>query len=453
MDNFLAKTIEQRVEQHANNMPSKAAIICNGNTMTYSQLWSFVLQESQNLESNNGLRSGMLNFFRAKQDASFIIEYLATHLIGAVAVPLEKDFPAERLNSLKSKYGSTVLQQDYDDIENIADILFTTGSTGQQKGVMESYSAILADADNLINAQGFSSDMVFIICGPLNHIGSLSKIWPVLYLGGTLIIADGMKDIDALFRLFDYPSNHIATFMVPASIRMVLQFGKERIARVADKIEFIETGGAAISQSDMDELCSLLPKTRLYNTYASTETGIVCTYDYNHNPCIAGCTGRPMKNSSVSISTDGTIICKGKTLMSGYFNDESLTKNILHDNAVFTSDLGEIDSQGFLHIKGRNNDVINIGGYKVSPTEIENVANSFPSITESICIPYHSDIFGDTIKLLYVSTSGTNIMKRDIARYLSANLESYKQPHLFEQVESIKHTYNGKLDRKFYRQN
>lgn len=119
-----------------------------------------------------------------------------------MAVPLEKDCPEDTIKLIKESYGHKHLPQAEEPLENIADVLFTTGSTGKQKGVMESYRAINANSDNLIKAQGFTKDTVFIICGPLNHIGSLSKIWPTLMLGGTLIILQGMKDINTLFDAF-----------------------------------------------------------------------------------------------------------------------------------------------------------------------------------------------------------------------------------------------------------
>ena len=70
----------------------------------------------------------------------------------------------------------------------------------------------------------------------------------------------------------------------------------------------------------MLQLCHVLPQSRLYNTYASTETGIVSTYNFNNGNCLAGCLGLPMKHSSFFITEDGLIGCKGKTLMSGYWN-------------------------------------------------------------------------------------------------------------------------------------
>ena len=450
MDNSDRRTIEECVRSHASVMPEKTAVVCDGRTLSYASLWEEALRKRDEL-IGEGLAPGRLHIFRVSQDEDFIATYLAVHMAGAVAVPLERDCPETRFRDLVARYGDLVLPRNEDRMEEIADILFTTGSTGSQKGVMESYRAIWADTDNLIHAQGFSQDTVFVICGPLNHIGSLSKIWPVLTLGGTVFILEGMKDMGAFFKAFDYPSNKLATFMVPASIRMTLQLGKDEIGRIASKTDFIETGGAAIPQSDMDALCRLFPTTRLYNTYASTETGIVCTYDYNHNPCVAGCTGRAMAHSEVFITPEGTIACKGDTLMSGYLADEETSAAVLHDRTMFTNDLGEIDSEGCLHVKGRNGDVMNIGGYKVSPVEIEDVAMAYPDIADCVCFLTDSELFGKAVELLYTSKTTAVIDKRRLARFMAERLERYKVPRVFRQVPSIHHTYNGKTDRKYYK--
>ena len=236
----------------------------------------------------------------------------AAHLAQRVFVPLEKDTPDIRFEEILR----TVSQSEIPN--NVVDILFTTGTTGKQKGVMISDMAIVANAENLVAAQGFCHETILVISGPLNHIGSLSKIWPVIMVGGTIIITEGMKNIPSFFQALNYESNKLATFLVPASLRMLLMLEKSRLESVASKFDFIETGTAYLSKEDMCELCKVFPKTRLYNTYASTETGIVCTYYYNKNGCVAGCVGNVMKHSEVSLSIDGYICCKGKTLMSGY---------------------------------------------------------------------------------------------------------------------------------------
>lgn len=328
--------------------------------------------------------------------------------------------------------------------------LRTTGTTGKSKTVVISQQAVIANSQNLIHAHGYSSNTVFVVAGALDHLGGWSKIFPTLMTGGTLILLDGMKDVNAFFRAMDYDSTHLATFLVPASIRMLLQFSADRLASYSHKIEFLETGAAPISHTDMLRLCQLLPRTRLYNTYASTETGIVCSYNFNDGRTKPGCCGPALLNSQVFITESGTIACKGSTLMSGYLDEPELTATVLKDGCIHTADSGYIDEDGMLHVLGRNDDVINIGGYKVDPVEVENRALAFPGIQDCICIADQHPVLGDTLKLL-VRTGGDKIDKKEIARFMAQTLEPYKVPTRYEYVETINRTSNGKLDRKSYR--
>ena len=259
--------------------------------------------------------------------------------------------------------------------------------------------------------------------------------------------------MDVFFKTFDYPSNKIATFLVPASIRMLLQFGEKQLKLYSNKIDFIETGAAPMSEDDMEKLCKLLPNTRLYNTYASTETGIICTHNYNSDYCVAGCLGKPMKHAKLFISESGTIICSGETLMTGYVNDEELTSEVLRDGNVYTNDKGFIDSEGRLQLLGRDDDIINVGGYKVNPIEVENVALAFPNMADCICIADNHPVLGTVLRLLVVMQESNTLNKKQLAQMLLTKLEKYKVPQLYTQVESVKRTYNGKLDRKYYRYN
>lgn len=330
--------------------------------------------------------------------------------------------------------------------------LTTTGTTGKSKTVVISQSAVIANSENLIGAHGYSEDTVFVVAGALDHLGSWSKIFPTLMKGGTLIILGGMKDVNAFFRALDYESAHLATFLVPANIRMLLQFSADRLASYAEKIEFIETGAAPISHSDMLRLCELLPKTRLFNTYASTETGIVCTYNFNDGVTKPGCCGLPLMNSEVFITDDGHIACKGKTLMSGYLDEPALTASVMSDGCVYTADNGFFDEDGMLHIVGRSDDVINIGGYKVDPTEVEDRALAFPGVEDCICVAGKHPVLGNILKLLVKFSPEQNFDKRALARFINETLETYKVPQRYELVGQIRMTYNGKKDRKSYRE-
>lgn len=435
-------TLEDYLERNARLYPQKTAVVCGESVCTYETLYNLVLERTEALKGQ--YQAGQIVCLRAFPTIDYLVEYFALHKAGCVAAPLERDMPEATYQEIAERLGS------YSTPEGTADILYTTGTTGQSKGVMISHRTIMADAENLIDGQGFSHELAFVVNGPLNHIGSLSKIYPVIVLGATLIIVDGLKDMNKFFAAFDYPAEKMATFLVPASIRMLIQFSSEQLANVADKMDFIETGAAAIAQADMEKLCELLPKTRLYNTYASTETGIIATYNYNNGKCIAGCLGRPMKHSRLLITEGGLIACQGDTLMSGYVGDPERTATILRDETVYTSDIGIIDEEGLLHLKGREDDVINVGGFKVAPTEVEDAAMAFDRLKDCICISTDHPITGRALKLLVVMNDGEPLNKRQLALHLKERLEPYKVPMLYEQVEKVERTFNGKLDRKYY---
>jgi acyl-CoA synthetase (AMP-forming)/AMP-acid ligase II len=101
---------------------------------------------------------------------------------------------------------------------------------------------------------------------------------------------------------------------------------------------------------------------------------------------------------------------------------------------------------------GRNDDVINVGGYKVAPTEVEDAAMAFPGVKDCICISDTSPLFGTRLKLLYVKHDDIEFSKKELAKFIATQLERHKVPQVYELVEEVHRTFNGKLDRKFYRQ-
>lgn len=413
---YVAKVVER--------YPDTLAVICHGEQLTYAQLWEAVGQEALRLRDIENIQEGQYYVQTCTQDIAYVVRFLALHLIGARC-----------------------------------DILYTTGSTGKPKAVLLSDEGMIANGENLIDAMGFHHGLTFVICGPLDHFGPWSKMLPVFMTGGTLHILDGLKDLDALFdalrpSTFANVGAKSATFLVPSAIRMLLQFSCERLAKLADYIEFIETGAAPMATSDMQQLREVLPNTRLYNTYASTETGIVCTYPYHLTQSILqGCVGPTMKHSEVSIGPDGEICVSGPILMAGYLNEDADGHFQLEPvgKSFQTSDLGYLDSEGRLFLTGRSSEFINIGGLKLSPVEVEDAAMGFAGIIDCLCIPISHPVMGQVPKLLIVLQEGVTLNKKEIARYLKEKLtETWKVPINYEVVEEIRKMPNGKKNRKSY---
>lgn len=435
--------IEDYLRQWAEKKTAKTAVICGDESITYGQLWQQVVGRAHEFKQ----QEGHAVIIRSSQSIDFLTSYFAAHKAGKAIAPLEADCSDDKFSSIRQEILHCAIPS------NVADILYTTGTTGQQKGIMLSHGAIMADAENLIHAMQFSEGLLFIVSGPLNHIGSLSKIWPTIVVGATLCITSGLKDMNTFLSAFRLPYNQIATFLVPASIRMLLQFAHKELIQLGDRIDFIETGAAPMVQADMEALCRLLPHTRLYNTYASTETGIICTHNYNSDYCLAGCLGRPMMHSHIFITPKGNVACQGDTLMEGYVGDEELTRSVLQEGTLFTTDCGHIDKHGRLHLTGRQGDIINVGGYKVNPTEVENAALSHPAVADCICTAAPHPVLGTALRLFVVPKDGNTFNRKELAAYLTKKLEHYQVPQLYTITDHIERTYNDKLNRKFYQTN
>lgn len=463
------------IQRHSIEQPHRLALVSQGQEWTYAELYTAILERAEELRSE-GIQPGEpCELPPATQDHRFVISYLAMLHLGAMP------------------------------------LLYTTGTTGKPRSILFTPEAWMADADNLIHAQGFQRDLLFITTGPLNHFGNLSKLYPTFIVGAALYVMQGMKSLDDFYEALDYqhtkghanqptsdlvsqstnglvshinqpdsdlisqsanglvshasqPANDLvsqptdiigsqpiplkrACFLVPASIRMLIQLSRDRLSQHRDVIDFIETGAAPISQADMQTLAELLPHSRLYNTYASTETGIACTYQFNDGHQYASCVGPHLRNTEVFITDQdgnrytadadhpGHITCQGATVMGGYYQ---------------TNDLGYINAEGLLFLTGRASDLINVGGLKVSPIEIEDVALTLPEIKECICIPQPHPIMGQVPRLLVVMADGYTFDRRAIGLFLKSRLESYKVPLSYEQVDHIARTFNGKPNRKAY---
>lgn len=437
-------TLEQAIQHYAIATPQKVAAICGEDQITYADLWAGIEERAKQLQAA-GLAPHRPYVFRATQDIDFLITYCAIHHSKAVAVPLEHGATEENFQAVKAEAEACTFADD------IVDTLYTTGTTGKSKGVMLSETALVSCADNFIHAFGYTQELLFIISGPLNHIASLFKIHPILAIGGTVCILDGLKDINAFFDVFRHPYQKVATFLVPASIRLLLQFSYQKVASLADRIDFIETGAAPISSADMEQLSKALPHSRLFNTYGGTEIGAVCTYNFNDGKYMEGCIGSPMKNSSVEITPEGNVIVSGQTIMSGYVNDEASTRQVIQDGKIHVSDLGYVDAEGLIHLTGRVGDVINVGGFKVNPVDVENVALAHPMVKDCICIAAKHPVVGPVLKLLIVLADGAELDKHAIAVFIKSKLPSFCVPTYYEAVPQIQRTFNGKIDRKYYR--
>ena len=147
----------------------------------------------------------------------------------------------------------------------------------------------------------------------------------------------------------------------------------------------------------------------------------------------------------------GRLALKGDMVMSGYWNREEATKDALRDGWLVTNDLVYTDADGDVYMLGRADDIINIGGEKVSPIEIENLAGEFPAIRECACIgvPDPNETLGQ-IPVLFLA-KGEEFSLDELKKYLSTRVGRFKIPQKFIEVEALPRNRMKKLDRKAMR--
>ena len=483
-------TIEETLYRHALEQPEKDAILTIDDRISYKDLFSAALCSAESLREN-GLPAHGVVVLRASNDIDYAILYLSIHLAHGIVCSLEKSTPAQTVAEIADQMSAALVLADdvssdgkvwrvlprrivretagqpvpavpvFSSLDDPADILFTTGTTGTSKGVLLSHKALCATSENLIFGCGYEKDMLLIVPGPLNHANAIRKLFTSLINGNTIYLLNGMTNIRAFFQVLDLPYRHIACCLPPAMIRFILTVSKKLIGNYRDKILFIESASAPLPEPDRLQVGELLPRTRLIINYGSSEAASVTMYDCIAHPGLANCIGRPMPNAEILIVDDdkhpihssrdhvGLIACKGDVNMIEYVNSPDLTREVLQGGIVYTNDIGYIDENGFVYIIGRKGDVINVGGLKVAPTEVEEVALAFEGVDECICIAVPDRISGHVPKLLYVS--GSDLDPHAFSRFMASRLEAYKVPKSFERVPEIRKTYNGKLDRKSYR--
>ena len=134
--------------------------------------------------------------------------------------------------------------------------------------------------------------------------------------------------------------------------------------------------------------------------------------------------------------------------MQGYYHAPELTASVLQDGVVYTQDIGYIDEEGFVYVLGRSGDVINIGGLKIAPVEVENVVLRYPAVTDCACFAAEDRMGGMIPKLNVVLKPGQTLDQADLRAFMARHLEAFKIPKTIQVVDELPRTFNGKLDRK-----
>ena len=341
----------------------------------------------------------------------------------------------------------------------LQEILFTTGTTGKSKGVMITHYAQMNMCESQNSVLNYSKDNVWLIPTPMNHAAGLRKTHMSMVRGSTVLLMNGFRNLKLFFEnMRKYRVTSL--YLPPSAVHYILLLAGKELAKFDGQLDFLYSSSSALPSGDKEKLIALLPHVRKFDAYGGSEVGAVVYIDYNTGKKPGNCVGKP--NPGVDVFTvneeylpvratkenPGIIAIKSNTVTAGYWNEPELTAKTIRDGIIFMSDLGYFDDDGYLYLAGRRDDVINFGGFKVAPTEVEDVALRFPKIAECVCVPYESKLYGLCIRMFVVMKEGCPLDATEISEYLKTKLEAYKIPKFIEPIDAIPKTFNGKINRK-----
>lgn len=482
------QSIVEAVFHYSETQPDKLCLADDKVKVTYKEYAEKILKFST-VFGKYGLRNGDKVVVEACQTIDYLAIELALQLLGVVFVPVEHNCAAEKIVAFRERAGakmivsekaveceecmcltyeaaiseaeSAEMYEDYilPDKDTVSEILFSTGTTGKEKGIVITHKNDIALAENVIYGVEMEKDNVEMIPSPLNHSHGLRRYYANMYNGSTVIILGSVMNVLKFCKNLDeYNVNSID--LVPTALTVVLKLTKNKLAEYAEKLRYIQYGAAPLMEQDKEKVCALLPKTRMYNFYGSTESGCTCIYNFNVPGAKKNCIGKPTHNvelimvdddrNPVQSSPENTalVATKGDMNMLEYWQDAEETGKVLVDGVVYSNDIGYVDEDGDVILLGRKGDVINVGGNKVSPDEIENAAKKMPGIADCGCIGVDDASKGKVPKLFVQMEKNTPFDMIAIRTFLSDKLEPYKIPVYIVEIEQIPRSFNGKLLRK-----
>lgn len=494
----MVRSIVEALAEYAKVQPDKLFLADGKVELTYLDAWKCVYGYAVHLREL-GIRRGDHVVVRNSQNAQLVISQLAIQLVGAVFVPIEKNAADDRIAEiigaveaklyLAAKQGEfsykwetikDVLSYKMDDAaemrisesddengdsfrfpepEETAEVLFTTGTTGKSKGIELTYESVIAVSENVIGSVEMKKDSVELIPVPLSHSHGLRRYYSNILNGGSVVIIDGVIFTKKFFGAIE--KYHVTAIdLVPAALAALFKLSGDKLGEYADQLDYVQLGSAPIPNHDKEHLRELLPNTRLYNFYGTTESGCSCILDFNAMPDKKNCIGKPSCHAEfvffdeqgnaidATEETPGFLACRGTMNMKGYYHEPQLNQEIMRDDYICTKDLAYVGEDGLIYMLGRKDDVIITGGNKVAPDEIEEIAGGFEGIADCACIPVPHPLLGAEPKLFVEMENGAAFDEQGIYEYLQGKLEAYKVPKRIEQIDKIPRTYNGKLQRK-----
>ena len=471
----------------------------DGRTWTYGDIFAQSGRLAAALDTL-GVRPGDRVAVQVEKSPEALMLYLACVRCGAVYLPLNTAYTLVELDyfisdaephlvvcaprsregvvSVAAKYGAHVEtlddagsgslldiakdeDSDFLDAErgpdDMAAILYTSGTTGRSKGAMLTHGNLLSNAATLRDCWRFTNADRLIHALPIFHTHGLFVASNVTLLSGASMHFLPRFDPDEVLRLM--PSATVLMGVPTFYVRLVLHSGLTREAAAGMRL-FVS--GSAPLLAETHRAFAAKTGHAILERYGMTETNMNTSNPYDGDR-IAGTVGFPLPGVSLRVvdsetgkrvpdGETGMIEVKGPNVFKGYWQmPEKTQAEFRADGFFITGDLGKIDERGYVHIVGRGKDLVISGGYNIYPKEVEAEIDQLDGVVESAVVGVPHPDFGEGVTAIVVKSANSPLDEQSILDGLKDRLARYKQPKRVVFVEDLPRNTMGKIQKNVLR--
>ncbi|WP_138825051.1 non-ribosomal peptide synthetase [Bacillus altitudinis] len=491
---YLTKWFEHNVRKQ----PNAVALSAGDHTMTYAELNEQANRLARHLQKN-GVNHQTVTAILAERTPELIVSLLAVLKAGATYVPIDPDYPESRIQYMLKDSGATHLLTHSsfisqtrslafdgtylfaDDqeillmssenlpleagLDDTAYIMYTSGTTGQPKGIMTTHSNIARVVKNTNYLTILETDTLLSLSNSVFD-GFTFDVYGALLNGAKLVLPqkETILDMGKLTELIK--GEHISVMFVPTALFHLLVDEGTDWMRGVRKVLF---GGERASVQHVRKAFDVMGKGRLLNVYGPTESTVFATY-YPIDEAIpleahSIPIGKPLNQTGAYILSEhrqlqpigmvGELCLSGKGLAKGYLNRPDLTKQVFiphpfasGERLYRTGDLAYFREDGLIEYAGRVDDQVKIRGHRIELTEIEANLLMHPGVKQAVLLADHDET-NHTRLLAYITCDDAWKGKLDdIKSRLKERLPAYMLPHELIELENLPLTPNGKVDKR-----
>ncbi len=384
--------------------------------------------------------------------ADYAVCYLGVLKAGAVAVPLGSRFSGPELDRVIEHAGVMVVlgdlaggrSQDHVRVDvgpdDLAEILYTSGTTGRPKGVAITHAGIMAHD---VPADGGPSGPVsFLHSFPIGTQAGQETLRAPLRIAGRTAIALPSFDAEGMCALV---TRHrvVRLQLVPAMAQVLVASGAH-LRHDMSSVRRIILSSAPAAPALFERLAAAFPAATVWNAYALTEAGPARTM-MQWDPSRPTAVGRPVGQTEIRIAgATGEILMRRRgTPARTYYRDPVATAEAFAGGWTHTGDIGHLDADGYLHLTGRAKDLIISGGSNVSPVEVEHALFEHPAVVDAAVVGIPHSVLGEDVAAAVVVRSSTTA--RELQDLVRSRLAEHKVPHRIIFVDDLPHNASGKV--------